>query len=518
MKSSISPAAAILILLMALVSACSRAKPDTSAEGGEPVAPEARILPGGELRYGFTTEPATLDPLDPANTADGRSILFNVFEGLVKPDTGGNFLPAVAEAWEVTEEGRVYVFTLRPGLRFHDGSDVDAADVEFSLNEAIRAGFTGFNQIESVAVTPGGEIRVTLKAPDPEFLPYLAVGIVPRNNAERKTKPIGAGPFSIESYAAQRSLTLVKNPHYRLEGLPYLDKVTIVFVADSDALLLALRAGSIDGAGVTGSLIPQLDPDVFEAVPGYSNSVQMIALNNARPPLDDPRVRQALNYAIDPQEIIDTAFYSLGEPSGSPLIPGLSKYYDRSLVNPYPADADKAKALLAEAGYGEGAPKGRLSLEITVPSNYTMHVDTAQVAVNQLERAGVKAAIRLVDWGVWLSEAYQGRRYTATIISVDSPAASPRGFLSRYRSDAGGNFFNYRSDAFDRVYDEAQREMRDDRRAELYQEAQRIVSGDAAAIYIQDILGFKVFPKGRFGGALNYPLYVTDFSSIYRLQ
>ncbi|GHV88860.1 hypothetical protein AGMMS50267_12200 [Spirochaetia bacterium] len=279
------------------------------------------------------------------------------------------------------------------------------------------------------------------------------------------------------------------------------------------ALLLALQGGNIDGAGITGSLLQQLGQDKFDVVPGYSGSVQLLALNNDVKGLDDLRVRQAINYAIDIPEIIDTAFYGYGEPSGSPLIPALTAAYETALKNPYSVDVERARRLLTEAGYGNG-----FALEITVPSNYTMHVDTAQVIVNQLAKVGVNATIKLVDWATWLSDVYDvytGRKYEATIISLDANTVSPRSFLSRYRSDAGSNFINFRNAAFDRVYDSICTETDDTVRAALYREAQRIISDNAAGVYIQDIIGFKVFPKGRFAGAVNYPLYVIDFSGVY---
>jgi peptide/nickel transport system substrate-binding protein len=466
------------------------------------------------LRYGLTTEPATLDPLSPANTADGRSILFNVFEGLVKPDGSGKLQPAAAESWVVEGGGLVYDFTLREGLTFHHGTPVTPEDVKFTLDTAVQAGFAGFTQIEKVETQGRRNIRVTLKNPDPEFLPYITVGIVPKNNPDREKNAVGTGPFIIRSYTPQQSLVLVKNPAYWQKGLPFLDKVTFVFTADSDALLLGLRGGSIDAASVTGSIVRQLDPAAFDAVPGFSASVQLLALNNAVPPLDDIRVRQAINYGVDIQQIIDTAFYGEGEPSGSPLIPGLTEYYEKALKDPYPYDPAKARNLLAEAGYGPGA----LTLEITVPSNYTMHVDTAQVMVNQLSVIGISAAIKLVDWATWLSDVYRGRNYQGTIISLDANNVSPRSFLARYLSGGGSNFVNFKNEAYDRVYAAALTETDETKRILLYKEAQRIISDNAASVYIQDIIGFKVFPKRRFRGVVNYPLYVIDLASIYRIQ
>jgi peptide/nickel transport system substrate-binding protein len=495
-----------LILIFFCVS-CSRQGSRTSSQS-----------PVTELRYGFMSEPATLDPLSSSNTADGRALLFNVFEGLVKPDTEGRLLPCLAELQTMDETGRVYYFTLRKNVQFHDGSPLTAADVQFSLDTALAADFIGFSGIEQIETDGDYAIRITLKKPDPEFLPYLTVGIVKAGSTNRDRIAVGTGPYVVEDYTIQQSLTLKRFKGYWQDNVIWnkerrLEKVTILFYADTDALLLGLHGGSIDGAGITGALLYQLDPKHFDVVPGYSSMVQLLALNNAAIPFNNIRIREAINYGIDIQEIIDTAFYSEGKPSGSPVIPGLSVYYDQSLANPYPADPEKARALLSQAGYGEGGR--RLSLEITVPSNFTMHIDTAQVIVAQLAGIGINASIKLVDWATWLSDVYFGRNYEATIISLDSPIVSPKGFLSRYESKDNSNFINYASADFDRVFSAILAETNEYKRITLYKEAQRIISADAASVYMQDILVFRAFPAGVYGGILNYPLYVIDFASMY---
>ena len=472
--------------------------------------PEPREA-GSELRFGVATEPVTLDPLNPANTADGRSILFNVFEGLVRPDSYGNLVGAVAESFQIADDSLVYTFTLRSGILFHDGQAVRAEDALFSLNTAIAAGFPGLGQIQSVEIAGAREIRVTLNAPDPEFLPFLTVAIVPENNSDRERNPIGTGPFIIESYTPLQSLALVRNPHYWQSGIPKLDRVTVVFSPDSDALLRGLLGGNIEGANITGAQLAQINERDFDIFPFPSNMAQLMALNNAHPPLDDVRVRQAVNYALDIPGIIDMAFFGHGQPSGSPVIPALINVYDESLRDPFPRDLQRARLLMAEAGFPDGFP-----LEITVASPFTMHVDTAQVIVHQLRDAGINASIRLVDWATWLADVHRDRRYQATIISLDSATVSPRGFLARYVSTAGGNFLNFRNADFDRVFNEALTEPDTERRVALYREAQRIVSSNAAGVFIQDILGFRAFTAGRFGGVVNYPLFVIDFASMYR--
>jgi peptide/nickel transport system substrate-binding protein len=417
------------------------------------------------------------------------------------------------------EPGRLYIFKLRENVRFHDGSPLTAADVKFTLDTAAAAGFVGFSAIEKIETNGDYDIRITLKNSDPEFLPYLTAGVVKAGSTDRDKKAIGTGPYYIESYNIQQSLVLKKFANYwqaggpHAEG-PHLDKVTIIFFADSDALILGLHGGSIDGASLTGALAQQLSPTQFDILHAYSSMVQLLALNNAAAPLNDIRIRQALNYSIDIQAIIDTAFYGKGEPSGSPIIPGLAVYYEQSLADPYPVNRERALSLLAQAGYGEGGRK--LSLEITVPSNYTMHVDTAQVIADQLAKTGIiDVSIKLVDWATWLSDVYQKRNYQATIISIDSLFVSPKGFLFRYYSDADGNFFNFANADFDRIYHMILAETSEEKRIALYKEAQQIISANAANVYIQDIVEFKVFRAGAYGGVLNYPLYVHDFASMY---
>jgi peptide/nickel transport system substrate-binding protein len=501
-------AAAVLLPLAACGSGGeSSSSSSSSAQSQQPS--------GGEFVFGMQTQPDHLDPFL-ATTADTRSILFNLFEGLYKPDKNGNLIPAVAESYTMSKDAKSYTFKIRKGIKFHSGKDVTAEDVKYSLDTA--AGLSGgkalvadLANINSVEAADASTVTIHLKQADYDFLPYLTSAIVPKGYTEQDTRPVGTGPFEFESYTPQQSLVLKKNPDYWQKGLPKLDRVTFKLESDSNALLMDLQGGSIDGASIANNVASQVGSG-FQQIQANSNAVQLLGLNNAEKPFDSAKVRQALSYAISPDEIIDTVNDGKAVRAGTPVIPGLKKYFDSSLTHAYDQNTEKAKQLLAEAGYPNG-----FSMTIKVPSNYTVHVDSAQVIVSELKKAGITAQIRQVDFATWLSEVYTQRNYEATIISVDGTTLSPRSYLGRYVSDASNNFVNYKSKEFDSVYKQAENEPDENKRVELYKQAQEILSKDAASVYIEDIANLNVLKNG-FSGFTPYPLYVFDASVIYRTK
>lgn len=469
------------------------------------------IQEGGSIVFGLETEPDHLDPYKAA-TADTRSVLFNIFEGLVKPDKDGNLIPAVAEKLpDVSSDGLTYTFKIRSGIKFHNGKAVTADDVKYSLDTAKTDQIAGLSNIKSVDAVDSSTVKLTLNTKDNDFLSYLTVAIVPKDYTEQDTHPIGTGPYKFESYAAQQSLVLVKNKDYWQPGKPHLDKVTFKFESDTNALLLDLKGGSVQAASVDNATANQLTSG-FTIEQSNSNAVQQLNLNNAVKQFDNVKVREALSYAVDPDEIIKTVNYGKGVRVGTPVIPGFKKYYDSSLANAYKKDTAKAKQLLSEAGYPNG-----FSFTITVPSNYQVHVDTAQVIINELKNIGVTAAIKQVDWATWLSQVYTNRQYEATIISVDGTNLSPESYLSRYVSTSKSNFYNYKSSEYDALYNQAVNESDDTKRVQLFKQAQELISKDAANVYIQDIASLTALKTG-YAGFTPYPLFVIDISSIYKTK
>ncbi|MBP3218589.1 MAG: ABC transporter substrate-binding protein [Lachnospiraceae bacterium] len=492
-------AALMLVLVMAAgLTACGNAAGQNNAAGAEFV-------------YGLPTEVNNFDPFT-ATTADAKSIYFNIYEGLVKVTSDGTFAPAIAESYTVSDDAQIYTFVLRDGVKFHNGQALTMDDVLYSIQLAIDSSLNGFDNIESYEAQDDKTLVITLKEGSTDFLAMASQAIVPKdsdNNGELALAPIGTGPFKFTEYEVQDHVTLTRNDDYY--GTPAkLQTVVVKFIASSSDLLVNFQSGAIDGFTANGGITEQLDKETMTINVSNSNAVQLLALNNAVKPFDDVRVRQALCYAVDANEIIDTVNYGYGVKVGSALIPGLSAYYDDSLVNYYGegAEVEKAKELLAEAGYPDG-----FSFTIKVPSNYQVHVDSAQVIVNQLKKIGVEMKIEQVDWATWLEKVYSGRDYEATIISLDGAIASPTAFLSRYVSDAHNNFVNFNSPEYDEAYDAAVAQTDQDQRIADFKKAQQILTQEAASVYIEDISYNLVYSK-KFTGFAGYPLYATDFAAI----
>lgn len=462
--------------------------------------------------------PQDLDSLDPykAVAAGTKEILFNIYEGLVKADSDGNLVPAVASEVNPSEDGKTYTFTLRDGIKFHDGSTVTVEDVKYSIERCADTSngdalVPAFSNIESVETPDASTIVVTLKEADTEFLAYMTTAIIPASNEDTEGNPIGTGPYKYVSWTPQEEVVLVKNEDYW--GTPAnIENVTIKIISDGDAIVTNLNGGSIDFfARLSTAQVAQLSDD-FEVYEGTMNLVQALYLNNAVEPFDNPKVRQALCYAIDPQEIMDLTADGKGTELGSSMFPAFSKYYMEELNDTYNQNVEKAKALLAEAGYPDG-----FSFTISVPSNYQPHIDTAQVLVEEFKAIGVDAQINLIEWDSWLSDVYADRNFESTVVGVDASSLTPSALLSRFESTASNNFINYNNADYDAAYARAIATTDDAEKTAAYKECETILSEDAANVYIQDLAEFVAINK-KYAGYEFYPLYVQDLSKLYIVE
>ena len=452
------------------------------------------------------------DSLDPYQmTAAGtREVMFNVFEGLVKPDSDGNYVCAVASDYKVSDDGLVYTFTLRDGVVFHNGAACTTDDVLYSFETCAATSVTSAVVTALSAITDikaeGSDIIITLSAPNADFLSYVSSAyIVPRDYTEQVTKPVGTGPFKFVSRSVQENVILERNSQYYGEGAK-LDKVTYKIYEDNNALFTALNSGALD-------LVAHLPVDQvnnltngYNVLEGTMNLVQAIYLNHNVEPFDDVRVRQAMCYAIDVDAMLALTADGHGTKVGSSMYPSFGKYFDPALADAYPYDPEKAKALLAEAGYADG-----FSFTIAAPSNYQQHVDASIALIEQLKAVNINAEIQLVDWSTWVNDIYINRNFEATVCGFDASVLNASAMLARWVSDNGKNMINYNNPEYDQVFAAAQSATDEAEQTRLYKQCLQILSDTAANVYLQDLADFVVI-NPQLEGFKFYPLYVIDMS------
>ena len=505
----------LMLVLVLTIALCGCAGDKEGNSSGDESNTSAVPVEGGEITAGI---PQDLDSLDPhiARAAGTREILFNVFEGLIKPDENGNLIEAVAERYEILEDGKVYIFTLREDVKFHNGEAVTIEDVKYSIErcadaENAEAFVSAYASIESIEVIDEKNIEIRLQEPNTEFLAYMTTAIIPKEYDNQAVNPVGTGPFCFVSRELQNTIVIEKFSEYWGEAA-HLDKVTFKVIADADMIVTNLKSGGIDFfARVTAAQAAELTQG-FQIYEGTMNLVQALYLNHEAEPLDNENVRKALSYALDPQEIMDMTADGKGTQIGTSMFPAFGKYYDESLNAMYEQDIEKAKELLKEEGYEDG-----FELEITIPSNYQQYIDIAQVMVEQLKPIGVTAKIQLIEWDSWLSDVYGNREYQTTIVGVDASVLTAGALLARFVTDASGNFINYKNAEYDRLFEEASKTIDDEEKVRLYKEAGALLAETAANVYIQDLANLVALNE-KYDGYVFYPAYIQDMSKIYRIE
>ena len=510
------------LLLSASLCACggSKTAEGTSEAAGESseaetsnTLSEGTPVPGGSVVYGMTQDLASLDPHVDTD-AGTRDVVFNLYEGLVKPTSDGGFIPAVASDYPISDDAKTYTFTLRDGITFHDGTPVTIEDVKYSIDRyaEIQGESSAFSSlVDSVEVQDDKTLVVNLKESYSEFLPMMTIAIIPQSNEDPAGNPIGTGPFKYVSYTPGQNMELEKYDGYWQEGVPSLDSVEFKFIADVDTAFVELQAGTIDILKYLTAAQAETLGDDYNIVQGSMNLVHAMYLNSAYEPLSKTEVRQALCYAVDRDAINNFIFGGKSHIIGSHMIPAMSKYYEPEAETVYSYDPEKAKELLADAGYADG-----FDLEITVPSSYSQHVDSAQIIADELSQVGINVTLNQVEWSTWLQDVYKGGNFQATVIGFDGTLA-PSDWLKKYVTDDAKNFMHYSNTEYDDVFNTAYTTVDDDVKVENYKKAQMILAEDAAAVYIEDPANLVAVSK-KFGGYTFYPTAAEDMSLLYQVE
>ena len=462
------------------------------------------------LRVAMSTEIDSLDAFKIA-AGDSKTVMDQVYDGLFDVGEDGSLVGDLCESYEVSEDGLVYDFKLKKDVKFHDGSDFTAEDVYytydklagFSSKDASNSKFAGIKDIE---IVNDHEIKMTLKERDNSFLFLNTHPIVKKDYTDNGTFPIGTGPFKFVSYLPGEGLKLTRNDDYHnKDHIAKFKDVEIIRVADRQALVMALNNKDVDFAGLDADSLDGVK-DSCDVYSSSQNLVQVMGLNNKVKPFDDIRVGQAINYAIDKDDIINTVSAGKAKKLSSSFSPALAEYYN-DLEDPYPYNPDLAKKLLEEAGYKEG-----FDLKLTVPSDYKYHVDTAELISDQLKKVGINITIDPIEFSTWLTRVYKDRDYTATIVGFIG-YIDPIRILDRYESTSEKDYINYVSDEYDGAIRAAKSAKDKESLIENVKKAQEIIAKDAASVFIADPDNNQVL-NNDLDGVKSYPVQKWNLEDI----
>ena len=395
---------------------------------GASMALAAQPLKGGNLVFGSVTEVASLDPHVYQGTA-WKTINLCLYNSLLGFDEKGQPTGALAQSWE-TPDAKTIVFHLRKDIKFHKGQAFTAADVKYSIERILdpATGATLRSNLKGVKVTVVDDYTVKIEkdVPDVTLLSVLATGETAIVSSEwMKTGPNvkieanGTGPFALVDNEPKVRVVVRRNADYFEKDLPHLDKIEFRMIKNGEARVNALKTGAVDVIDT----VPWKDIDILKAQQGLVVDVEdgefmNLWINASKKPLDDPRVRQAIAYAIDRQAISEAAFFGYGTPLyGPPTIAG-SWFYNEDLANTFKRDVQKAKQLLAEAGHADG-----FDLELLTYHGLQIYTITAQIVQANLKEVGIKVNIKLSEWAAVVENKNKGSYdflvYGVTIKSPD---------------------------------------------------------------------------------------------------
>jgi peptide/nickel transport system substrate-binding protein len=417
-----------------------------------------------EINLAMEKSPVGLDPHISTAFETFQVINGILYEGLTAVTPSLAVEPALATAWTISPDGKTYTFKLRPSVVFHDGKPMEAADVVSSF-QRVKAAAIGsplasrLAAVDTVTAVDAATVEMKLSAPSGALLSSLAnIAIVPRGHeADKETlgkAPIGTGPFKFADWKPNGYIQLAKFDKYWDAGLPKVDGLKFNIVPESTARLVGLGNG-------TYQVLPAIDPASALTLQGQPNvkleqalelAYTMIGINTSRPPLDNPKVRFAINQALDRPEIIAGALFGAGVPGG-PLSPSLKTWaLDVSAFPCYKPNVDAAKAALKEAGV---ATPLKLSI-IALPRQDIK--DIAQVAQQQLKKIGIELEIKPVELGQFIQD-WKNSNFDL-FASSNAGAPDPDDYFYRtFRSDGSTNVFKFKSAAVDKLLDDGRAEL-----------------------------------------------------------
>ena len=461
--------------------------------------------PPNVLVVGQIAEPKSLDPQAVTAVNDFR-ILMNMYDGLVRYKSGTlEVEPALATSWTISADGTEYTFKLRRGVKFHDGSDFDAADVEFNFDRMLDENHpyhhTGpfplsffFSAVEDVEAVDAATVRFKLNAPYAPFLSNLAypTGLivspesVQEHDKEFGRNPSGTGPFKFAEWESNAKVVVTRNADY-WDGAPSLEAVVFRPITDGNTRVAEMLSGGLDVmVEIPPDSVAQFNGNGFNLLEQAGPHLWFLILNAKEGPFADKRVRQAINYAIDKKTLVEQVLQGTAEVASGPTPPAFSWAYNESL-QPYPYDPEKAKQLLQAAGHENASltfyvTEGGSGMLDPVPMGTAIQADLAKI--------GVDVKIETYEWNTFLGKVNPGLEGKADMAEMawmtNDPDTLP--YLA-LRTDAwpdkgGFNSGYYSNPEVDKLLETARQSTDQAERAKLYQQMQEIVYEDAPWAFI----------------------------------
>jgi peptide/nickel transport system substrate-binding protein len=447
---------------------------------------EGTPTPGGILKVGLQSDPTALDPQKQSLTAIWH-VIEHIYNGLTRIMPDLTVEPALAEGWEISEDGTSYMFVLREGVTFHDGTPLKASDVKFTFERLVdpataSTGASELASMKSIEVNDDRTVVMTLHAPDASLLATLAGGtcviyseeFVKANNNDVSQVAMGTGPFKFVEYVPNTRIVLERNENYWEEGLPYPDGIEMTIASDDTARTAAVVTGTVDFIEYAPLRdIPALEADASLKLAGNSNTnIRFIGFNLSKEPFDKPQVRQAIAAVVDREAMLGPTVFGYGTPTEGLFPPDFWAALQQEVR---PPDIERAKALMAEADLADG-----FNTTITSWSQYSFLSNAAVVLQEQLRQIGIEAELNLVENATMVSQVYDpATRDYEIAVTGESAYVDPNTLiLPNFKTGESGNFTGYSNQKVDELIEQGIASTDQEERAGIYQEIQKTLLED----------------------------------------
>ncbi|MCK4260380.1 MAG: ABC transporter substrate-binding protein [Halanaerobiales bacterium] len=533
----------VLVLILGLVLAgCVGQKKEPEKKEGAPAPPQVKEEDkfGGTFQGRLASDPPNLDPAFVTDTTSSK-VADNIFDGLVQYDKDLKVVGAIAKDWDISEDGLVWKFNLNKGVKFHNGREVKASDVDFSftrlLDPATKSprswlfenvkGVSAFqtgdtDKVEGFEVIDDYTFQITLEKSFTPFLSVLAMtnaSVVPKEEVERygedfTSHPIGTGAFKLVEWMHDDHLTLERFDDY-FEGKPYLEKIVFRVIPEDSPAFAEYQQGNIFDLETIpdGELERVLKGEEFkdELIKKPRLGVYYIGMNTQKAPFNNLKVRQAVNHAVNKNLIAEVLRHGTVIPAKGILPPGMPGYNEDLKSLEY--DLEKAKQLLSEAGYSDGIPE-EIELSFNTSKGHQMIAEAVQA---DLKEVGINIKLVNMDWGVYIEKVDEGESQMFRLGWIgDYP--DPDNFLyvllHSKNAGSGGNGAFYENAEFDELTEKARGMKPGDERIKIYQQAEQIAINDAPWIPIYYYTNL-ILRKPKVNGYQVTPIGVMPFKSVW---